>query len=598
MINRNKLGYEIYKIVASNDYGFTISMFNEDGESSITPINANWMYLKPENIMIKIPGSDEAVRDEISFWKSSDLDDPKIKDIARRLKDTCHLFGAGFTIKDFASNNQPRDFHKLIKREQEEIELHQMDESIMLEGLCGSSTRSTLTLESAKLVITHSKRISEEVHGSRSRHIKDIFIECNGEKIRYPVKHLPSARVMVQHYNCGGSITDKMGKYIVENARDLMEMRKFLRENNSSKFSGKVAMFVESIKKEFTRLQRPSGYKLAKVGVKHRDIVGKSLIGSRAVRYQAIDGLLESPESKKIMEVIAKHDIRESLTFQPTFRRVMENCGLGLNSKMIRNASKRIARGEINATHPIIYIKSMPVRTKIQNYARQMAKTLNHIEIANVMKHISTSKIDSDIVEFVKGVMKSISLNDCVQPEMEEAVMFESWINEATVITESFDDPFDETEEDWDEMEDDDEYSPTYQQDIPSNIMKTRFKSDDGVQYMWYAKRNQYDDTTFEIVFGVEKDGSVDISGKSEIDINKTGSGNQMRVFATVLGLTNRFVETYDDSVMRLTFTADTTEGPSRAKLYKRLVDKHIEGFEVTTVDAREDEVYFELTRN
>lgn len=164
-------------------------------------------------------------------------------------------------------------------------------------------------------------------------------------------------------------------------------------------------------------------------------------------------------------------------------------------------------------------------------------------------------------------------------------------------ITEVFDNPlafnaqWDEEDVPEDEIEDYDG-----QLTYPSRIQTVDFTSPDGIPYLWYAKQNKYDDTAWEIVFGA-KTGKT-FRGNDKIDIGKTGTGNQMRIFATVLDITDEFVEYFEYEVRNLYFTADKDDGMSRQKLYKKILQHRMpDGFALGGAEDRGDEVHFTLNR-
>ena len=86
----------------------------------------------------------------------------------------------------------------------------------------GSSKTSQQTLENVRILVRHKVPVSEEVRGSRTRHISSIFLECNGERMRFQHNYLPGARAMAQHMAHGGSMGDKVGSYIIESTGNLL----------------------------------------------------------------------------------------------------------------------------------------------------------------------------------------------------------------------------------------------------------------------------------------------------------------------------------------------------------------------------------------
>lgn len=164
------------------------------------------------------------------------------------------------------------------------------------------------------------------------------------------------------------------------------------------------------------------------------------------------------------------------------------------------------------------------------------------------------------------------------------------------LVVESLDNPFrwkgdfktSDAIADWDD--DGEEYS----RDILNPVQIIHFQTDDGIPYIWYAKQNRYNDNYWEIAFGVVKKEKDD--GGFETDITKTGTGNSFRVFATVIDITNYFIE-FDENneIHYLTFTS---KGNNRTKLYKKYLVPRIDKFEISYEGSSgEDETEIHLQR-
>jgi len=116
--------------------------------------------------------------------------------------------------------------------------------------LKGSSKTSYQTLESVRLVIQHKIPVNEEIRGSRSRNIRAIFVECHGERFRFPVNDLRGARSMARHINEGGKIDDTVGNYIVEAVQKTRKLREFVRYAKTNKLINEGTQDIVEIVKE------------------------------------------------------------------------------------------------------------------------------------------------------------------------------------------------------------------------------------------------------------------------------------------------------------------------------------------------------------
>ena len=144
------------------------------------------------------------------------------------------------------------------------------EQSSMMESkMYGTNRMSYQDLGDAKLIVRHSQPINPEVAAGRTMHIEGIWVEnAQGERFKYPYKHLHGARALAEHLKHGGNPYDGIGQYIAGLSEELAQLRKFKgyvsRNSALSEAMGgitdKVAERIESVKKEVFGLQRPAYY--------------------------------------------------------------------------------------------------------------------------------------------------------------------------------------------------------------------------------------------------------------------------------------------------------------------------------------------------
>ena len=136
----------------------------------------------------------------------------------------------------------------------------------------GTSKTSYQNVGEARIAIKHSKPVNTESATGRIQNISAIFIESpEGEKFKYPYKHLNGARAMARHVAEGGKPYDDFGKHVVGLSEELNSLKKFKSYMNRSSvmaegLSGYVLPVnerVEEIKKTITSLQKESTYRTA-----------------------------------------------------------------------------------------------------------------------------------------------------------------------------------------------------------------------------------------------------------------------------------------------------------------------------------------------
>jgi hypothetical protein len=142
-------------------------------------------------------------------------------------------------------------------------------ESVMENKMFGTKKISYQDLGEARLIVKHSQPINPELAAGRSMHIGSIYVEnADGERFKYPYKHLHGARALAEHIKHGGNPYDAIGKYITGLSEEMAQLRKFKgvvsRQSQLSEAIGgitdKVVERISEVKKEIQRLQRASYY--------------------------------------------------------------------------------------------------------------------------------------------------------------------------------------------------------------------------------------------------------------------------------------------------------------------------------------------------
>ena len=170
-----------------------------------------------------------------------------------------------FNVRNIGKRNlDQRDYTFQAKRKE-----YAPMPAIMENKLYGSNRISYQDLGEARLIIKHSQPINTEYAAGRSQHIQNIYIEsAEGERFRYPFKHLNGARALAEHIKHGGNPYDSIGKHIVGLSEELAHLRKFKnyvgRQEQISEAMGsisdRVVERIENIKKQVNQLQRSTFY--------------------------------------------------------------------------------------------------------------------------------------------------------------------------------------------------------------------------------------------------------------------------------------------------------------------------------------------------
>lgn len=182
-----------------------------DGNDTLQQEEATYLYLPKYGMMVFINQEDT----EVEIWYDPVKTDdewlannfkPMIESIARR-----YLYG--ISVRSYEGDIKPK---QLSHR----TEVTESRNSLKI---------SYHPLGDTQIRLAHTKSITEEKPGARSRNIKAVFIEKDGERFRFPYNHLLGARVMGLHVESGGRPWDDLGEKILEISRRRREIMELLR---------------------------------------------------------------------------------------------------------------------------------------------------------------------------------------------------------------------------------------------------------------------------------------------------------------------------------------------------------------------------------
>jgi len=170
-----------------------------------------------------------------------------------------------FDTRDITKSNlNRRDYKFLANKSGEET----MSESKMY----GTSKTSYQDVGTARLALKHSKPVNHEYAAGRTQNVEAIYIESDqGERFKYPFRHLNGARAMARHVSEGGNAYDEFGKHIVGLSEELAKLRKFKNYMSRSSVMAEgltdymdvVYERIDTVKKTVEQLQKESYYKEA-----------------------------------------------------------------------------------------------------------------------------------------------------------------------------------------------------------------------------------------------------------------------------------------------------------------------------------------------
>ena len=247
MISSDSIANDIFKILKGS--GASVQLFTDQGENTVDPEEARRFYIKDTGSMINLDETDSTREIRVSVNRNTDLD--AFKDTLYQLKNLANRSIIEYTLKSFTKEIEPKDQDYQAQK----VRDMKIDEGIS--AAYGTSKSSYQKLESAKLIIKHTKAVNEESRGSRSRNISAIYIEnAEGERTKMPTNNLAGGRAMLRHVQEGGTPHDEFGKHIQEQTVELKKLKEFA---NYSKRNGLVnedtADIVEAVSQRIVSIR-------------------------------------------------------------------------------------------------------------------------------------------------------------------------------------------------------------------------------------------------------------------------------------------------------------------------------------------------------
>ena len=258
-----------------------------------------------------------------------------------------------YSVRDITKSNLTKRDYKFLAKNPED---GQMTES----KLYGTSRISYQKVGEARIVIKHTEGINQESTTGRTQKIGKIYIEsADGERFRYPFKHLSGARAMARHVAEGGNTYDDFGKHIVGLSEEMAKLRKF------KNYMGRSAVMAESL----------AGYVDV---VKERIATVKKTIGSlqKPAYYAEAFAAFETP----MMEDVPA-DVAENWIDQLTIKQFNEELSdvFPYIYKLVSEASKAKELGPDDLEE--IAVQEAEVRDDLRNQHSKNTKTQEEIQL-------------------------------------------------------------------------------------------------------------------------------------------------------------------------------------------------------------------------
>lgn len=277
-----RVAKELFQILRSYDYDLVI--YDEDGRQVYNPAEARRFFSKTKTILVSLVDRDEDTT--IRLYVSDTVTIGSITGLISSLRTMATKYGLIFNVARYDKGAiQPRDFANIA-----------VTESVLGEGMYGTSRSSYVKLENARVIVRHTSPVNEALPGARGRQIERIYIEnAAGERLLFPTKMLPAARALAHHVSNGGAWTDKVGEAIRQMATDYANLRtvvQYARKHHLALdgFLARIFDAMAHLRQTFATLCKRSRYEAVRDEIANtRMIVEKARIDQARERLGDLD---------------------------------------------------------------------------------------------------------------------------------------------------------------------------------------------------------------------------------------------------------------------------------------------------------------------
>jgi hypothetical protein len=225
-------------------FGYSITMNTKDGKDTLNAKDARFFYSKDDKFTVFLDEKKKVI--QIKYGESTDRE--KLKKFENTVRTgIAKKFIIGVDLLPYTGKDiEPKDVANMAKIEES------------LSPVNGTVKTSYQQTDGARLIIRHSKPVNEEVHGSRSRNIRALFIEnSQGERFKYPHIHLAAARTMTRHVAEGGTPYDEIGQKIIglsEERSQLLQVARYIKGHGLQEQANDVQFAVQQRLNEIKEL--------------------------------------------------------------------------------------------------------------------------------------------------------------------------------------------------------------------------------------------------------------------------------------------------------------------------------------------------------
>lgn len=109
-INFDKVGDRVFQILKG--YGYSLQIFDEEGNKTYDPNKGRFFYAQPDQIMVSI--HDEGEYSSIRLYISNKTDINQLQSLVNQLRQTATRYNLSWTMRSYGHDLAPKDFAYML----------------------------------------------------------------------------------------------------------------------------------------------------------------------------------------------------------------------------------------------------------------------------------------------------------------------------------------------------------------------------------------------------------------------------------------------------------------------------------------------------
>ena len=334
-----------------------------------------------------------------------------------------------FDTRDIAKSNLEKRDYKFLSKSG--------DGSMTESKLYGTNKTSFQQFGESKIIVKHSAPINLNSPAGRTQRIESIYIEnSQGERFKYPFKHLNGARALAQHICHGGTPYDSIGQHITGLSEELGKLRMFkgyvdrnpMVSEAMSSINSKVMERLDQVKKEIFTLQNSGHYEqfaesfqettskeipeeimndwIDRLTIKTFNEELKNVFpyifnlvdeSDIPVKNLTIEDLIDEEEDKE--EEKEEKEVKEFTTFENFMNRIVEG------TSDIFSDDEEAAAAAIDKLNELV-AQPFPVGADGTNAIESLSEVIADDELMDVFKELADINPEQDVREILKDYIQ------------------------------------------------------------------------------------------------------------------------------------------------------------------------------------------------